>query len=283
MFVNTVETHSEEIFGEEDVCAKLTIDDLASKFCIAKAMKPGEQYTLSFWLKTDSSGSITVCNVNFAATAEWAKYELTFTADTEDLLISFGAVGTYYLYHTQLEVGNVATDWRPAPEDLSEKSELEGLNERVQLIYESVFNVSADGIKSQVTALQESYNKATEDLNGLTGRVSTIEQKADSFELQFKSITDDGVSKFDTGTGYRFDVDGLMVDNTESKTKTQLTFNGMFVYSKSDIDGSNVVLKANDEGVDAANLLARTYLIVGHRSRFENFGDNQTGCFWIGG
>lgn len=281
--MNTVETHSEEIFGEEDICAKLTIDDLVSKFCIAKAMKPGEQYTLSFWLRADSAGNIVVCDVRFAATAEWAKYELTFTADTEDLRIAFGAVGVYYLYHTQLEVGNVATDWRPAPEDLSEESELEGLNERVQLIYESVFNVSADGISSQVAALQESYDKASGELNSLTGRVSTIEQKADSFELQFKSITDNGVSKFNTGTGYRFDAAGLMVDNTESKTKTQLTFNGMFVYAKSAIEGSNVVLKATDEGVDAANLLARTYLIVGGRSRFENFGDNQTGCFWIGG
>lgn len=281
--MNTVETHSEKIFGEEDICAKLTIDDLVSKFCIAKAMKPGEQYTLSFWLRNDSAGSITVCDVNFAATAAWAKYELTFTADAEDLLISFGAVGTYYLYHTQLEVGNVATDWRPAPEDLSEGSEMESLNERVQLVYESVFDVGADSIKSQVSALQKNYDTSSGTLEDLKGRVSTVEQKADSFELQFKSISDNGVSKFDTGTGYKFDVDGLMVDNTESKTKTQLTFNGMFVYSKSDIEGSNVVLKANDEGVDAANLLARTYLIVGHRSRFENFGDNQTGCFWIGG
>lgn len=281
--MNTVETHSEEIFGVEDICARLTIDDLTSKFRIAKVMKPGDQYTLSFWLRADVVGSISACGVSFAATSEWAKYKLTFTADAEDLLLSFSAVGVYYLYHTQLEAGNISTAWRPAPEDLSEESELEGLNERVQLIYESVFEVGADSIKSQVSALQENYDKSSGDLEALTGRVSTIEQKADSFELQFRSINEEGVAKFNTGTGYRIDAEGLMVDNTESKTKTQLNFNGMIIYSKTAIEGSNEVLKANDEGVDAANLLARTYLIVGHRSRFENFGDNQTGCFWIGG
>ena len=43
------------------------------------------------------------------------------------------------------------------------------------------------------------------------------------------------------------------------------------------------VLKANNTGVDAVNLHASTYLVVGNRSRFENYGTNRTGCFWIGG
>jgi hypothetical protein len=41
------------------------------------------------------------------------------------------------------------------------------------------------------------------------------------------------------------------------------------------------VLTANNVGVDAANLHATTYLIVGTYSRFEDYG-NRTGCFWIG-
>ena len=44
-------------------------------------------------------------------------------------------------------------------------------------------------------------------------------------------------------------------------------------------------LIANSEGVDAYNLHARTYLIVGANSRFEDYdkdGEAQTGCFWIG-
>ena len=43
------------------------------------------------------------------------------------------------------------------------------------------------------------------------------------------------------------------------------------------------VLTANNIGVDAVNLHATTYLIIGNNSRLEDFGDNRTGCFWIGG
>ena len=46
------------------------------------------------------------------------------------------------------------------------------------------------------------------------------------------------------------------------------------------------VLTADNQGVLARNLHATTYLIVGNRSRFENYdkdGNKYTGCFWIGG
>lgn len=45
----------------------------------------------------------------------------------------------------------------------------------------------------------------------------------------------------------------------------------------------DTMLTANKDGVDAKNLRATTYLIIGNRSRFENYGDDRTGCFWIGG
>lgn len=44
------------------------------------------------------------------------------------------------------------------------------------------------------------------------------------------------------------------------------------------------VLKANNNGVDAVNLHATTYLIIGNNSRFEDYDNgSRTGCFWIGG
>ena len=43
------------------------------------------------------------------------------------------------------------------------------------------------------------------------------------------------------------------------------------------------VLKVDNTGVDAANLRATTYLIIGLNSRFEDYDKNtRTGCFWIG-
>ena len=48
-------------------------------------------------------------------------------------------------------------------------------------------------------------------------------------------------------------------------------------------NGDGAVLTANSVGVDAANLHATTYLIIGTNSRLEDYDTNRTGCFWVGG
>lgn len=58
---------------------------------------------------------------------------------------------------------------------------------------------------------------------------------------------------------------------------TTITEDGMKVYKN-----NGAVLTANSNGVDAKNLHATTYLIIGDNSRFEDYS-NRTGCFWIGG
>ena len=62
---------------------------------------------------------------------------------------------------------------------------------------------------------------------------------------------------------------------------TNIDEDGMSVYR-----GEEEVLTADNQGVTAYNLHARTYLIVGTSSRFEDYekdGETRTGCFWIGG
>ena len=81
-----------------------------------------------------------------------------------------------------------------------------------------------------------------------------------------------------TKTGFTFDEAGLTVEKSGSEMKTQITENGMVVSQ----NGQDV-LTANNQGVDARNLHATTYLLVGANSRFEDYGGGRTGCFWIGG
>lgn len=281
--MNTLEAHSEVILDKEDTCAKMTIDDTASAFLISDVMRLEEQYTLSFWLRSDAPGTLNIQDVTFSSDTEWSRHQLTFVAESTSLLMLFKSVGIYYIYHMQLELGNVATDWRPAPEDLASESDVAALSDLVQQVNESILSIDTKSIKGQVSELQTKYDTASDEMKKLSGRISTVEQTAESFTMQFNRISEDGVSKLDTGTGYVFDGTGMMVDNTESPTKTQITFKGMFIKSKAKIAGSEDVLTVTDEGVDAANLLARTYLIIGRRSRFENYGPDQTGCFWIGG
>lgn len=87
-----------------------------------------------------------------------------------------------------------------------------------------------------------------------------------------------GTSKVTTSTGFTFDDEGLKITKSGSEISTQITEDGMTV-SK----GSTEVLIADNKGVKAIDLHAKTYLLIGTNSRFEDYGSNRTGCFWIGG
>lgn len=282
--MNTLESYSGDILGKEDVCAKFIIDDIDSPFLLSGIAKVGERYTLSFWAMSEASGSMTIGGKTYPTSTEWVKHESTFTADVIDLPIAFNTVGTYYIYQPQLEVGTMVTDWRPAPEDFSSVDDIKDTNERVQEIYESVseLTVKADGIQASVSSMASTMDGFTSEMEATKADIASMKLAADSMTVEIQKITNDGVEKVVTTTG-TFDDEGLTVDKSDSPTKTQVTPDGMIVYKK-DADGDQEeVLEATSEGVDATNLHAKTYLIIGGRSRFENYGTDRTGCFWIGG
>lgn len=120
-------------------------------------------------------------------------------------------------------------------------------------------------------------------LESVEGDISTLSTKvaatmtAEDVRLEIQSELENGVSKVSTSTGYTFDETGLSIEKTGSEMKTTITEDGMKVYKESE-----EVLVANNAGVEATNLHATTYLIIGTNSRFEDYGDSRTGCFWIG-
>ena len=130
-------------FGREDECAKMVVDAEAQEFILVNLMRVAQEYTLSFWLKSDAPGTIISNQHAFPATTEWQRYEATFVADTTYLTLRFQEVGTYYIYHAQLEIGNRATDWVEAPEDVS------GLVNDAHSAANSA-NASADDLKNRL-------------------------------------------------------------------------------------------------------------------------------------
>jgi hypothetical protein len=178
----------------------------------------------------------------------------------------------------------MVTDWSPAPEDLDPTDELAETNDRIQTVHSlaSSLEVAISGISSTVESYTTVVNDLDDEIKRVDGRVSGFEQTAEQFKLDITTIQKDGVAKVSTTSGV-FDDKGLTVDNTESPTKSTLTPDGMTVYNKKPNGELDEVLEATSEGVNATNLHATTYLIVGGRSRFENYGTDRTGCFWIGG
>ena len=125
--------------------------------------------------------------------------------------------------------------------------------------------------------MNTSINNINEDVQKVTEKVE-LAMTSDQVDLKIKSELDNGVTKVETNTGFTFNDEGLTVEKTNSEMKTQITEDGMTVYKNDD-----AVLVANNVGVDAINLHATTYLIIGTNSRFEDYDTNRTGCFWIGG
>lgn len=89
-----------------------------------------------------------------------------------------------------------------------------------------------------------------------------------------------GSNRVSTTTGYTFDEKGLNISKTDSEMETTITEDGMTVYKNDE-----KMLVANNQGVDAKNLTATTYLIIGNNSRMETYTENgstRTAIFWIG-
>ena len=147
---------------------------------------------------------------------------------------------------------------------------------------EKIANMQIDvnGISAEVKQVKDDFNNNIEVVNGdiqtLTKKVNAS-MTAEDVKLQIQSELNNGVTKVETTTGFTFNDEGLTVSKSGSEMTTQITEDGMTVFRD-----NTAILIANNVGVDAVNLHATTYLIVGTHSRFEDYGENRTGCFWIG-
>lgn len=112
-----------------------------------------------------------------------------------------------------------------------------------------------------------------------TGEVqfSAVASQSDLDEL--KDQVAQGVDHVDARNGCYFGPTGMRVTKTGAEIETNIDFSGLKVVQT---ESGRVLLSVVGNQVEAANLVASTYLIVGGRSRFENYGDDYTGCFWIG-
>ena len=141
----------------------------------------------------------------------------------------------------------------------------EGITQTVMNQTQELIDTNMDGIEDQIQTLREevSMGLTAEDVKII------ISQTVDTSEAT--SVT--------TSTGFTFNEEGLEVSKSGSEMTTLITEDGMTVYRDDD-----AVLIADNVGVQAENLHATTYLIIGLNSRFEDYDEGQrTGCFWIGG
>ena len=225
----------------------------------------------------------------FSSSNTKGKSEATVTLN-ETSLLAVGlriridnSVLTLTISDVKMEKGNKATSWSPAPEDI--ESDITTIKSETKSIKQTVSSLvlGTDSINASVKSLEESMVNTT---NGLASDISRIQDQvnlkmtSDDVKLEIQKEMSKGANKVSTSTGFTFDQNGLNISKTDSEMKTQITEDGMKIYKNSE-----VMLTANNQGVDAKNLHATTYLIIGNNSRMEDFtedGNKRTAVFWIG-
>lgn len=136
------------------------------------------------------------------------------------------------------------------------------------------------GISSSLTDLQNAFtdqNKINdEQFDTLTQKVESS-MTADQVHLAISTELSNGVDKVTTSTGFTFNEAGLTISKSDSEISTNIDEDGMSIYKNNE-----EVLTADNTGVTQINATIKQYLIVGKNSRFEDYGSDRTGCFWIG-
>lgn len=262
--------------------------------------KKGVEYTLSFEILTPTkigfywhpSEHYTKTN-SIQSSDSWQKYVFTYTQTGNDasngMLFGFNGLvaGEKYCYRNlKLEVGNRATDWTPAPEDL--ESEVTVLTERVSNA-ESKISQAESSIALTVTKTEVSktYATKTELTNAQNDTAATYATKTELSTAQ---------SELSSTIELREDSILSSVSNTYA-TKTALnTTNSNVTAAKNaadaaqaDIDNLEIGGRNLFSGYDDSEIQLNDYQGVGGFTQFyncltfnpcETVGETYTISFW---
>ena len=162
-------------------------------------------------------------------------------------------------------------------------------NKEITMVASDVSNNSSNiaAIKADTTSINASVSsmeKKLENVDTLNGKVVELTNKvnatmtSEDIKFEIQSELSNGVEKVTTTQGYTFDNEGLKVTSSGNNFSTTITENGMTIK-----EASKEVLVADNEGVTAVDLHAKTFLKIGKFSRLEDYGSKQrTACFWVG-
>jgi hypothetical protein len=167
-------------------------------------------------------------------------------------------------------------------------SEIIGLIDDTRKDVSSVESSLRDEITKQSTSIrrdtEEIVLNATQIISNNVDELSKaveLKMNASDVSIQIKEELASGVDGVRLETGYVFDSNGLNISKSGDEMTNLLNHTGMYVERS-----GNEVLTANNKGVTAVDLHAKTYLKIGSgdgSTRFEDYGAGRVGCFWTGG
>lgn len=256
--------------SKEEECAKFIIDDISTPFLMNDITCVGWDYSFTAWIRSEAEGSVVVNGTTFSTSTDWERRLLQFTATDTTLVMLFSTPGTYYIYHPQLEIGNTATDWTPAPEDVDEDID-EVNNSLMEVIYEQHTKIIAESEQIILAALasyvttgdHEAFKSTVEtQLSVMAGEIS---MNFTTTTEQIQSVDSDLQTKFEEVYKHiQFDENGITISSGENAIKLTLD-NDMIYFWTNDRDKPF----GKWDGVDfhTGNIVVE----VNERAQFGNF------------
>lgn len=207
--------------GKDEACAKFTIDEVARPFTFLGATEENEKYVFSAWVMAEEESTLNIEGKEIPVTTEWKRQKVSYVSSTNPLKIYFNKNGVYYFYQSQLEIGDLMTDWAPSPEDIEEA--IKSANAKLEL------KVNKDTLKSEINALADTFtftgNGFVVNAKNLTiTEDGTIKATNGEFTGTIKGssgeFTEGFAVRLDTGYSDGSTFDLLMEEDVESELKS---------------------------------------------------------------
>lgn len=233
----------------ENSSSDVVIDDTVKKHgwmqsAIYAELEAGQEYTFTSFVTVNAGKANNICinvfNPNNGTTTLDSnqpivngKIEYTFTAvkDFPQLLVYAGVKGgtqgnKVTLHHYQLEKGNKATDWAPAPEDFATATEFDQLSNALRL---TAKQADMDKALNSIATFTETADGLQTQVNSKAGQ-SQVTQLADQYQAVVGSMTG---SSLVPNSGYPIDTKHWVAGGAKNIFKT--TIHAFYHNSKSNI------------------------------------------------
>lgn len=149
----------------------------------------------------------------------------------------------------------------------------------------------------QSVEINNNYNEIIQKLGDYATQAdiitvkNSVETVTSSTEYAINVVEDiklNGISKVKTSTNYTFDENGLSISKDGAKTKSILNEIGLRIEDNTGSSKESLLFAGYDEEtgetlVKSKNMTIEKYLVIGKYSRIEDYDNNGTGIFWIGG
>ncbi|MGG7601620.1 phage tail protein [Weissella cibaria] len=188
-----------------------------------------------------------------------------------------GGAGTFTIWDLKIEEGNVATDWTPAPEDLSSATAKAQLTADNATLAINNYKTDADGriskaqadIKVNANAIDTKVSKTDYDqkTGDLTTKVSTAQQTADSAKQT--------IGNYQTSNDKRIKAAETNIEANADAIKSTVSKNE-FNEATGKLTGDVSKLEQRADGFDAT-VTKVDNLSIGGRNLLLNTGDTRTG------